>query len=182
MCFEIEEPVTPTEPAASGPDLQAIVRQAMARLPIPAPDTQVGPDPSLNQWGIMAVGWPYWFWSDAPDKVATTVTQDGITITITAARAWTDYDFGNGDTMRCTSHTPWAKVDGKRPSPDCGYTYTQMNPIPNVGYTLTATSRWNVTWSGLGQTGTLVVTRSEKRHMPVAEVHSLIVSTNSTPR
>ena len=44
--------------------------------------------------------------------------------------------------------------DPKAASPDCGHTYQRSSTqLPGEVYTATVTVRWNVRWSGAGQSG-----------------------------
>ena len=57
---------------------------------------------------------------------------------------------------------------GKSPSPTCGYHYTQQGT-----FTVTATSHWEVVWSGIGQTGTIPVSFTSTATITMGEVQVL---------
>ncbi len=171
-----------TTPEA-GPDAEvrkateAVVRQASAELQLPSPDPKVGPDPSLNKWNIVAVGYPIWLWVEGPRDLETTVTQDGITITIKARLRKVKFDMGDGTKKWCASWTTWYR-HGEPPkeSPTCGYRYQQLPKKKGAGYDLTAEAHWDVTWTANGHTGTIETTRTATRHLNIAEIQSVITS------
>ncbi|MFT3889629.1 MAG: hypothetical protein QM713_15910 [Arachnia sp.] len=82
---------------------------------------------------------------------------------------------GNGDTVKCGKGTPWSSARTRGgsnvASPDCGYVYEAMGR-----YTVTATSSWEVVWSGGGQSGTMPLELSRSVPMRVGELQSVIVT------
>ncbi|WP_460742922.1 hypothetical protein [Mariniluteicoccus endophyticus] len=152
-----------------------VAAQAVADLRLPAGVPRVGPDPSHNEWNMVAVGYPIWLWTDDPASTSTTVNQQGITITITATRSETTFSMGDGTTVRCaTSHRWTPAVAPGAPSPSCGHGY-QQKPLRGTTYTITASSRWTAAWSALGQSGTIPLTRtSPPRQLEVGELVSVI--------
>ena len=146
-------------------------------------DPKVGPDPSINRWNIVPVGQPLWLWHEGPDQITTNVTQQGITIQMTAVRTKTVFEMGNGDKVTCTKMSKWRKPLYLPPpkSPNCGYTYPRLPKERGAGFNMTVTAHWTVTWAALGQTGTLPLTRSQVRHMPVGELQAVIVPNRPQP-
>lgn len=179
-CPTIPEPAVPVAPVVPGAAPMVttdMLREAAARLTLPPVAAKVGPDPSVNQWGIVAVGYPIWLWTPGPDRLDTTVTAQGITITIAAARINTTFDMGDGTTIGCRTMTPYpGPVSPPAESPTCGYRYTHLPDSPGAGYTVRATSHWNITWTALGQTGSFTMTRAATRHLDVAEIQTVIVA------
>ncbi len=165
-------------PQANTPDPAVVARQAVARLKLPEVNAQVGPDPSVNEWKVVAVGYPIWLWAESPDQLSTSVTEQGITVVIVARRTGASFDMGNGDVVRCTSMTPYRQMTVLPPpeSPDCGYRYPGLPAKEGAGFTMTAATHWTVTWSAMGHTGTIAMDRTQSRQMPVAELQSVIVS------
>ncbi len=177
-------PVEPTpEPSAAVPEpdvqrvVEAVARHASAELQLPSPDPKVGPDPSLNRWGIVAVGYPIWLWVEGPRTLETTVVEDGITITIRARLRGVQFDMGDGTKKWCSSWTRWYRHgEPPRESPTCGYRYQQLPKQKGAGYDLTAQARWQVDWTANGYSGSLGVTRTATRHLNIAEIQSVITS------
>lgn len=157
-------PVVQVDPAVAA-------RAAVARLNIPMPVAQVGPNPTVNEWNMAAVGYPLWLWIDGPATHRVTVTEQGITITLVATRRTTGFNMGDGTTHWCGAMPPWTPaVAPGQPSPSCGHVYQQPS-LPGGTYAVTATTRWDVQWAALGQSGTIPFERTgPATQLPVGEV------------
>ncbi|MDO5681618.1 MAG: hypothetical protein Q4G46_02150 [Propionibacteriaceae bacterium] len=151
-----------------------IARAAALRLPIPLPEAQVGPPPHVNEWNMVAVGYPLWLWTDGPDTHTATITQQGITLTLSATRRTTRFDLGDGTRVFCGRTTSWHPgVEPGAPSPTCGHVYKKPSP-PGSTFAVTATTVWDITWTALGATGTLELERTgPPTNLPVGELHAL---------
>ena len=155
--------------------VERTVRSLVSRMELPLPVPLVGPDPSVNEWNMAVVGYPLWLWTDNPESMSSTVTGNGITITMRARRGATTFDMGDGKKVSCSKMTPYpARVKPATPSPTCGYAYGWPS-LPQGNYTVTASSRWVVDWSALGFEGSIPVTVSAQRALPVGELHALVV-------
>lgn len=161
----------PGAPAAPPVDPVVLARSAVAQLPIPMPQTQIGPDPNVNEWNMMAVGYPLWLWVDGSDQLATTVTEQGITLNLLARRTSTRFDMGDGNQQQCAYTPQWHQgVAPGTPSPGCGHVYEQPS-LPQGNYRVTATTVWTVEWSALGESGTLPFERTgPSTDLPVGEL------------
>ncbi|WP_461109539.1 hypothetical protein [Tessaracoccus terricola] len=90
----------------------------------------------------------------------------GYTVSATAQVTQVVWDMGNGDTVSCGAGTPYpATVEEDPPSPDCGYVYTR-----DGHYTISATSYWEVAWSGIGQSGVIPLELTTNEQLSVAEI------------
>jgi len=158
-----------TDPAPTSTQL----RQVVAKLKLPDPTPRLGPDPSVNEWNMLAVGYPIWLWTDQPTHLATTAHHDGLTFTLDAQWTSTTFNMGDGNTKTCTATTPYTTYTPK-PSPTCGYTYEDASPVGHP-YTLTATTTWTITWQATGHHGTLTHTTTGTRTLDVGELQSLII-------
>lgn len=172
------DPAAPARPAApTRADADAIARTLISRLQLPEPQPQIGPDPSLNEWNMAVVGVPYWIWTDTPASLTTRVTGYGITITLNATRSHLTLTPGDGTTHTCTTTTPYPTTASiGAASPTCGHTYTwpsRTKTAPQGTYPLAITAHWNVQWTALGYTGTIPVTLTATRDLPVTELHAL---------
>ena len=163
---------------------QVIAQQAVAKLTLPEVNPVVMPDPEWNQWKSYAVGEDLWLWADSPAQLSTTVTQQGITIQITAVRDKIDFDMGDGGVDSIVSCKEMTKYEpppmyhtGPWESPTCRYYYKKLPEQRCAGYTMTATAHWTVTWSVLGQSGTIPMKKTQTKHLPIVELHALAVST-----
>ena len=179
-CPTIPEPTTPPTPPPPGappPITTTVLREAATRITLPTPTPSIGPDPSANPWHIVAIGYPIWLWTPGPDTITSTVTTQGITVSITAHRTATTFDMGDTTTLRCTTMTPYpGPSTPPAESPTCGHRYQKLPTTEAAGYTIHATSHWTVTWTALGQTGTFTMTRSATRHIDVAEIHTVVTA------
>ena len=76
---------------------------------------------------------------------------------------------GDGTTVSCgqgTAYEVWRDAD---PSPTCGHRYAAPGE-----YAVTATSYWDVDWSGAGQSGTITFTLSQGSSVRVSEAFALV--------
>lgn len=168
-------PAQAAAPAQEQVDPAIVAQQAIAQMTLPDTTIKVGPPPSINEWKMAVVGYPLWLWIDTPDAQTTTVTQQGITITLNASRASTTFTMGDGTMETCETTTPWTEgVQPGTPSPTCGHTYLTPS-LPKGNYTITATAHWSVDWTALGQAGTVPLDVTGAADLPVGELQSVIV-------
>ncbi|MGO4956706.1 hypothetical protein ACTQ49_05445 [Luteococcus sp. Sow4_B9] len=169
-------PAQPGQPAAAAPppapviDVISVATTAASQINLPLPAPHLGPEPSVNEWNMLAVGLPVWIWTDDTDTINASVTEQGIPVTLVAHRVRTTVDTGDGTTLTCTSASPRpTDADPMAESPDCGHTWRSPgNP------TITATSVWAVEWSALGQAGLITMQRSADRTVEVGELVSVV--------
>jgi hypothetical protein len=154
------------------PPSEAEVRVA---LHLPDPTPRFGPDPSANEWKMLAVGYPIWLWTDPPTHLSATATHDGLTMTLVADWTSTSFDMGDDHTVTCTRTTKYPEHPSRygTPSPTCGYTY-QTRSKPGHDYTVAATTHWDVTWSTAGRSGSLTTTYTGRRTLPVGEIQAVV--------
>lgn len=159
------------------PDPRVVARQAAARMPLPAADVRIGPDPTVNEWKMTAVGYPQWLWTDNPADQELHVSEQGIEIDLVARRARTVFNMGDGTKKTCHATKKWTKnVQPGTPSPVCGHVY-QTASLPEGNYRITATEHWAVTWTALGQSGTVSVDRGGTPYdLPVGQLQALVVA------
>lgn len=153
-------------------DPAVLAREAAATLRLPTQTVRIGPEPSLNQWNMMAVGYPIWLWREGASTTSETVSLAGVTLDMTARHQSTTFDMGDGTKETCTASTPW--VAGARPpgtpSPNCGHVYTKPG-----NYTITATHHWQLSWTALGQSGALPMSNTSSTDLVVGELASVVV-------
>lgn len=156
-------------------DLGAMARTLIVRLQLPDPTPQIGPDPSLNEWKMAAVGYPLWLWTGGSTHVTSRVRAYGITFTLRATWLSTTFDMGDGHTVTCTNTRAYTStVKPGSTSPTCGYTYLKAS-LPKGNYTVTATTNWRIGWSALGSSGSLPGSYTGTRSLPVGELNALVV-------
>jgi len=151
------------------------VQEVAAQLKLPNPTPRVGPDPSVNEWNMLVVGFPIWLWTDRPTQISTTAHHDGLDFTLTATWTSTTFTMGDGNTKTCAATTirPKALNPATKPSPTCGYVYQTKSKIGHP-YTVTAATHWQVNWTTNGYTGTFNHTYTGNRTLEIGELQSLI--------
>lgn len=163
------------DPERAAVSLEAIARTLVVRLKLPDPTPRFGPDPTANEWKMAAVGYPLWLWTDGPTEVTSRVEAYGVSFTLRARWRSTTFDMGDGHRVRCTQTRAYPKTaQPGTASPVCGYTYAKAS-LPKGNYTVTATSSWRISWSALGQSGTLPGSHTASQSLPVGELNALVV-------
>jgi len=163
-----------TAPAA--PDPLVLARRAMAMMTMRAVGIGIVPEDKPGRVGI--IGFPVWLWTTNPGvqtwgPQTRTVSAGPFSVTATARVDRVVWSMGDGHTVVCrTQGTPYEGRYGKSPSPDCGYLYSQ--PSGMKGYTITATSYWQVAWSGMGQSGVIPLQVSSSTRIVEGEVQVLV--------
>ncbi|MCR1785867.1 hypothetical protein KVF89_25250 [Nocardioides carbamazepini] len=146
--------------SGSGPTPRDVAQIAIGQMDLRAIRIGILPKPGPDSVGV--VGMPVWMWARTPDAhtygpITASASAGGITITATARVRQITWDMGDGTKVVCRKPgTPYQPSYGRKPSPDCGHTYTTSSAHePQQTYAVTATSDWIVQWSGAGQTGTI---------------------------
>lgn len=163
------------DPAVIG---QLLAQRAVEQLTLAAPVVHT----SVADRGFIGV--PMWLWIDdeRTGPVSATATAGAAEVTAVGRLSAVEWSMGPpGATVRCAGPgTPWTGQDG--PSPDCGYIY-ELRSLPErtagTGrWTVTATSVWTVTWSGVSGgepvDGQQTVRVSADTSLAVGEVQVLI--------
>ena len=118
---------------------------------------------------------PVWLWTQQWAPQTATAAAGGISVTVTANIANVVWTMGDGNTVTCTS--PGTKFDvswGFRDSPDCGYRYQHTSrDQPGGKYAITATSTWNVKWTGAVNTAAAVTTANTVQ-VTIGELQALV--------
>ncbi len=111
----IEEEI-PAEPVEPGIDIAGVVSQASLQLGVPTPVVRLGPDPSWNQWKLLAVGLPIWLWTEGVQPQTAATSMEGIDIQMQAAPGGATVDWGDGTVIWCATMT--SKTRYTDPTPD----------------------------------------------------------------
>jgi hypothetical protein len=163
---------SPGGPAAP-PDPRVLALRAIATMRLRAIGIGIVPEAQAGRVGI--VGLPTWMWVADPGQhtwgpITRTAASAGCSVTATAKVQRVVWAMGDGTTVTCTKRgTPYADSFGKTASPDCGHTYTRQGT-----YTVRATSYWRVTWTGIGQNGTIPLDFTRTAVITMGEAQVLI--------
>ncbi|BBG00462.1 MULTISPECIES: hypothetical protein [Pseudonocardia] len=157
---------------------QLLTQRAVEQLTLAPPAVHT----SVADTGFIGV--PMWLWIDdeGAGPVSATATAGAAQVTAVGRLSAVEWSMGPpGATVRCTGPgTPWTGQDGS--SPDCGYVY-ELRSLPertagSGRWTVTATSVWTVTWSGvsggLPVDGQQTVRVSADTSLAVGEVQVLV--------
>jgi hypothetical protein len=161
-------------------DEEALARQALAQLDLDPITLGMAPKPDLADPNVL-IGAPAYFWAEggtpAIGPISTTVTEQGITITLNATMDTVTYTTGDGTTLTCTRDqiaTPPTNMT-LQGTPDCGHRWESSGT-----YTLTATSSWTITWQGPTQNGTFDHTLEAAIDVAVTD-RPVNLTTNKSP-
>lgn len=163
-------------PAAPVADPRVLAQQAIASMTLKAPGIGMAPPPGSTS-GL--VGLPVWMWvdrgGDTTGPARASASAGGVTVTAVAQVSQVLWNMGDGNTVTCGLGTPYADGAGTTASPDCGYVYAQASTrhAPGGRWPITATSRWTITWSGGGLSGTETLQLSSSAELFVGELHVL---------
>ncbi len=151
-----------------------LAEQAIAEMDLSAPDIRLAP-PADSPRGA-TIGFPVWMWTARREAttgpVTRTATAGPISVTATATLARIDWSMGDGTTTRCPGPgTPFTEDQAGKPSPTCGHTYERL--VPGGVAEISATSRWEITWSGGGQSAFRTMSLTSSAQLPVREVRTL---------
>ncbi|GGK31542.1 hypothetical protein GCM10010124_25420 [Pilimelia terevasa] len=161
-------------PPGSGAGVSPAVLAARAVNLLPIRGAQIGTAPRRNGSGL--VGLPVWLWTTVSPATwgpaTASASAGGLTVTATAKASRIQWQMGDGQSVTCTNPgSPYKAAAGGAVSPTCGYVYrTSSKTAPDGKFTVTATTTWDVTWAGGGQTGQLTTTRQASTTLQVREL------------
>lgn len=148
---------TPGQPAAPGPDLAELARQAYDEIPLAFPVPYTSPAIDIRQ----ITGLPTWLWVDPATWQPQTadVTLAGFTVEVTATPDRLVWDMGDRTApVTCTGPgTAFDPAAGDEQRTDCAHVYQFVSADqPDGVYRAAATMVWSVTWTAsTGATGSL---------------------------
>jgi len=156
-------------PVSPAVDLQALARQAIAQMNLQAITIGIVPEPLPGRVGI--IGFPTWMWAETPSEstvgpISRSATAGGATVSATATVTRIVWVMGDGSTVVCTGPgTKYEERYGKSASPTCGHAYTRMGT-----YTVSATSYWDVAWTGGGSSGLIQLNFTRSTSITMGEI------------
>ncbi len=129
------------------------------------------PEPEAGSVGL--VGMPNWMWVENPSEntwgpITRSASAAGWTVTATGRVSQVAWSMGDGQVVSCGAGTVYRDSYGKSKSPNCGHVYTRQG-----AYTVQATSHWVITWSGIGQAGTIPMDLTRSAAVTIGEVQVL---------
>jgi hypothetical protein len=163
-------------PPAVPPSPEELARRALASIRLDP--VAVGFAPSPGTAGL--VGLPVWMWTEVSPNtwgpIRASATDTGLTVTISAQAQHIVWDMGNGDSVTCANPgTKYQASYGAQSSPNCGYTYrAPSRNRPGGQYTVTATTTWQVNWTGGGEAGVITTTRTTNFAVRIDELQVVV--------
>lgn len=151
-------------------DPAVLAAQAVDSLRLPMPQIAASPE------AAQLVRLPVWLWLEGASwsSQSASASVPGLTVTATAVPVEAAWDMGDGSTVTCEGPgAAWEQgMDPEASSPDCGHTYTRPSGGPLKA---SVTVAWEVTWSGGGQSGSVLgMVTAASVTWPVVESHALV--------
>lgn len=167
--FATPPPGTPVTP-------EQLAQRAVDAMTLKGADIRTAPPA-----GAMAlVGLPVWLWTAVGPTTwgpnSATASVPGLSVTAVAKATKIVWDLGDGTRLTCTGPgTAYSPSSSTTQSPTCGHVYRRSSAArPGHVYTITATTTWQITWSGGGQGGALTRTRASSTTVRVGELEVLV--------
>jgi hypothetical protein len=145
-------------PNANPVDPAQVAEEIWARLGKRSIDIGVAPYDDPDHAGYVGIGTWYWVEDYGPETAGPLEDSDsaqGFTVAVDTRVEHIEWDLGNGEVLICPPDSMPFET-GKnlgniypQGSPDCGYVFEKAGT-----YTITATSVWADSWTGLGRVGT----------------------------
>ena len=153
-----------------------LAQQAISTMRLQGP--AIGMTPSAGKTGL--VGLPVWLWTAVSATTwgpsTATAAVPGLSVTAVAHAKRIVWDMGDGHVVTCANPgTQYLESRGAAASPTCGYVYAASSAgQPGSEYVVTATTTWDVTWVGGGESGALTVTRTSTTRVRIGELQVLV--------
>lgn len=169
--------------SAAPPDAAVMTPEQAAQVVVAGMDLRaidIGIVPESGARSVGLVGLPVWMWTEETANtwgpLAKTATAGGVSITAVAKVQQVDWDMGDGSIVTCaTAGTAYEDRYGDQMSPDCGHKYTQTSVgLPGNAYRVSATSHWQIDWSGGGASGRLSLELTAETQLQVGELQVLV--------
>ncbi|MHA4818802.1 ATP/GTP-binding protein [Streptomyces aculeolatus] len=157
-------------------DPAQLAQEALDDMTLEGAEIGVAPDPD----GEGLVGMPVWVWTERGPTTwgpnTASASAGGITVTVTANVSKIRWEMGDGTSVTCSvPGKPYKESYGMRaPAQGRGECGTDGYELPSSEqsdgtYTVTATSTWDINWTGGGQSGEFTETRSSQVEITVVE-------------
>ncbi|MGW4525013.1 hypothetical protein [Amycolatopsis sp. NPDC004378] len=151
-----------------------LAEQAISEMALSAPDIRLAP-PADSPHGA-TIGFPVWMWTARREATVGPLTRTAsagpVSVTATATLAKIDWSMGDGTAVSCPGPgTEFADSLAGQPSPTCGHVYRDLVAGGVAG--INATSRWEIRWSGGGQSAFRTMALTSSARLPVREIRTL---------
>ncbi|WP_370942022.1 hypothetical protein AB5J62_23220 [Amycolatopsis sp. cg5] len=152
-----------------------LAQRAIEQMGLSAPDIKLAP-PADSPHGA-TIGFPVWMWTARSEAttgpVTRTASAGAISVTATAKLARITWSMGDGSAVSCGPGTPFTEDRAGQPSPTCGHIYLKKAAAGAFG--IAATSHWEISWSGGGQSDFQTMALTANAQLPVREIRTLNV-------
>ena len=161
-----------TPPWVELPDPRVLAQQAITAMDLQAITIGVVPEDVPGSVGLL--GLPTWMWAESPtDNTMGPITRSasagGYTVTATGRVQKIVWDMGDGASVTCTGPgTPYADSYMDFDSPTCGHRYQQQGE-----HRVSARSHWVISWTGMGQSGTIPLELADDTTITMGEAQVL---------
>ncbi len=153
-------------------DPVTLAEQAIDSMNLRAVGAGITPPEGADTYTLLGI--PTWMWVGDPTPrtwgpIRRSASAGAVTVSADAKVTKVVWDMGDGTNVSCGKGTAYDQAYNAGPSPNCGHRYEAPGK-----YQVTATSYWEVDWSGAGQSGTITFTLSRDASVWVREAHGLI--------
>ena len=166
-------------PALPPPDPEVLAQRAIASIGFRGIEMGTGPETlEFNPDSLGAVGLPVWLWAESTSPnttgpVSASASERGFTVSVRATMTDIVWDLGDGgQTITCGIGV---RFDPRMMNPDtpvaCG---RQQGYQKQVEYTITATSRWQVEWNGIGESGVIPIEATSSGTVRIGEIQVVV--------
>ena len=168
----------PLPSSSPAPTAKSLAQSELRNLHLAPPQLRLSP--GLDQPQVVNVSAWYWLDSSSWQPVAASVSNAGLTVTVTATPVSVTWSSGDGGSVTCAGPgTPYPVGDPNPPgqSPTCGHAFSRASDgFPGKAYPLTAQVSWQVSWrASNGEAGTFPpMTTSATAQVRVVEVQALV--------
>jgi hypothetical protein len=169
----------PAAPDLPPPDPEVLAWRALARVNLQPIDMGIAPESlATNANSLGAVGLPVWLWADTTSPNTTgpitdSASERGYTVTITARLKNITWNLGDGTpAIQCGIGQRFdPRTMGPQTPVACG---RQTGYTKQGEYTITATSNWEVAWTGIGQAGVIPYPRETSSTVRIGEIQVVV--------
>lgn len=175
--FTVHRWLPPGSGAEPPPNPEQIAWRLLARIQLEPIEigTDSELDPPRDDYLSAVVGGHVWLWVENPTRhtwgpIADSMSERGMSVEISARAREVVWDMGDGTRFSCGlgKKAPRERLLSVA-SPSCGHVYEHMGR-----YTVTATTHWDVRWSGGGRSGVIEHSTTAEGDLNVGEAQVVI--------